>query len=387
MRLSYKFRIYPNKQQALQLTSVFNFCRFLYNCSLEERISFYTKYNKSLTYNMQAAELAEVKAAFPEEAEHIYSQTLQAVLKQLDSAYQGFFRRVKNGEDPGFPRFKNAERFRSILFPQCNLKSGGVKRLDNDKIRIYGIPGEVKTVWHRELQGDCKTVRIVKQGEKYFLIASCDNVPVKLLPKTGKTTAIDLGLNSFITDNQGEKFYAPKPYKTAKEKLAYLNRKLANKKRGSNNRKRVKNQLVKAYEKITNIREDFQHKLANKLLTENDTIIIENLNVKKMMESESFTVSKANIMDASWSSFAAKLAYKAERAGKLLIEVNPANTSKTCSGCGKIKEMTLADRTYHCEACGLELDRDHNAALNILRLGMSLAASKDASEASAFRPR
>ena len=336
---------------------------------------------------MQAAELAEVKAAFPEEAEHIYSQTLQAVLKQLDSAYQGFFRRVKNGEDPGFPRFKNAERFRSILFPQCNLKSGGVKRLDNDKIRIYGIPGEVKTVWHRELQGDCKTVRIVKQGEKYFLIASCDNVPVKLLPKTGKTTAIDLGLNSFITDNQGEKFYAPKPYKTAKEKLAYLNRKLANKKRGSNNRKRVKNQLVKAYEKITNIREDFQHKLANKLLTENDTIVIENLNVKKMMESESFTVSKANIMDASWSSFAAKLAYKAERAGKLLIEVNPANTSKMCSHCGKIKEMTLADRTYYCEACGLELDRDHNAALNILRLGMSLAASKDASEASAFRPR
>jgi len=166
-----------------------------------------------------------------------------------------------------------------------------------------------------------------------------------------------------------------------------LNRKLANKKRGSNNRKRVKNQLVKAYEKTTNIREDFQHKLANKLLTENDTIVIENLNVKKMMESESFTVSKANIMDASWSSFAAKLAYKAERAGKLLIEVNPANTSKTCSGCGKIKEMTLADRTYHCEACGLNMDRDHNAALNILRLGMSLAASKGASEASAFRPR
>jgi len=166
----------------------------------------------------------------------------------------------------------------------------------------------------------------------------------------------------------------PKPYKTSKEKLAFWQRKLALKQRGSNNRKKVKKQLARAYEKITNIREDFLHKTANKFIAENDLIIVEKLNIQSMMEQENHQVNKGNIQDASWGNCVSKLNYKAERAGRAVIEVDPANTSRMCSSCGNIKKkLKLSDRIYCCEKCGLKLDRDHNAAKNIYRLGMSLA--------------
>ena len=404
MRLSYKYRIYPNQQQTEKLEEVFGFCRFLYNSALEERIGHYRKYKEilalndqckkfvkmksSVSYCDQAKELIEIKAIFKEEISPIYSQTLQSVLKTLDTAYENFFRKIKLGlKKPGFPRFKGKNRFKSILFPQSDLTGFGVKRLENNKIQVYGIPGEIKVKWHRQYEGNVKTVAIKKDNDKYYLIVSCDNVPLKALPKTGKIIAIDLGLKDFITTDDGMKFHHPKPYKTAKEKLAFLNRKLALKKRGSNNRTKAKRSLVRAYEKISNIRDDFQHKLANKIIRENDVIIIEKLDIVSMLEQENSKVDKSNIQDASWGSFAAKLTYKAERAGKKIIEVEPANTSKMCSDCRNIKEnLTLADREYKCEACGLALDRDHNAALNIYRLGMSLAVGvKSTSEAPSFR--
>jgi putative transposase len=378
MRLAYKYRIYPNKEQIKTLDRVFEFCRFLYNCALEERITYYKQYDKSISYNAQAAQLPAIKETFTEEAELIYSQTLQATLKQLDTAYKGFFRRVKAGSGKaGFPRFKGEGRFHSILFPQCNFSSGGVKRLDNDKIKVHGIPGEIKVVWHRPLQGRCKNVRISKNNDRWYLIASCDDVPLNILLKTGKSIGIDLGLNSFITTHKGYKLsHYPKPYNTAKEKLAYLNQKLAAKQRGSNNRKKAKKQLSKAYQKVVNIRDDFQNKTANKLVQENDVIIIEKLNIQKMMsqKKQKGKAKNENIQDASWGSFAARLIYKAERAGRKVIEVNPAYTTQTCSCCGKLKDMPTEVRTYECDKCGLNMDRDHNAAVNIHRLGMSLVA-------------
>ena len=388
MRLSYKYRIYPNQKQIEKLEEVFGFCRFLYNKALEERIDFYRKTGKSLSYNSQAAELPPIKEIYQDQTDSIYSQTLQSTLKQLDSAYKGFFRRVKAGSGKaGFPRFKNKDRFRSILFPQSNLNGFGIKQLANSNVKIYGIPGEISVEFHRPIEGVCKNVRLVKQANNYYLVASCDNVPLNILPKTDKTIAIDMGISNFITTDDGTSFHHPRPYKTAKEKLAYFSRKLALKQRDSNNRYKVKKLLAKTYEHTVNIRNDFQHKLANELIKENDTIIIEKLNVKGMLESKGFEVNKGNIQDASWSSFAAKLSYKAERAGRKLIEVNPANTSKMCSKCGNIKEhMTLVDRTYHCEACGFDANRDHNAALNIKKLGMSYAAGiSPASEAPPFR--
>lgn len=410
MKLTYKYRIYPNKKQGEALLDIFELCNDLYNSALEERISFYNRYGKGVSYSDQTGELTLMKndpnfnQEIREELLNIHSQVLQQVLKQVDTSYQNFFRRVKSGADKvGFPRFKSIDRFRSICFPQCNLISGGVKRLPNNKLVVKGIPGELKVVWHRSLPKEdyVKQIRIEKQSGKYYLCIHLDNVASQPLASTGKTLAIDLGLNTFIVADDGSSFHHPKPYKTSKDKLAHQSRKLEKKKRGSNNRKRLVKQIGRTYERITNIRTDFLHRVAKQLVVENDVIIIEKLNVKGMLEQEKpvyiegqpFKIlpKKSNIQDASWATFVALLTYKAERAGRKIIEVNPRGTSKTCSCCGNIKEdLTLKDRIYNCEICKISIDRDLNAAYNIRSrgLGISLAvpANAGASEAAAFMP-
>jgi len=377
VKLSFKYRVYLSAEQTVQLDKSFNFCRFLYNSALQERIDLYKKNKKSISYNSQSAQLPDIKELFEEQCKDIYSQSLQSTLKRVDSAYQNFFRRVKaKANKVGFPRYKSADTYNSISFPQCDLKSGGVKLKDNGKLKIYGITGDIEIKCHRQFKGKCKTVMLKKQADKYYIILSCDEVPLELLPKTGKTIGIDLGLNSFITTDDGTEFHHPKPYKTAKELLAYRNRKLATKQRGSKNRQKAKSLLAKAYEKITNIRQDFLHKTAKQLVVENDVIYIEDLDIKSMLETKGFNVKKSNIADASWGSFAAILAYKAERAGKLVVKIDPKNTSKMCSNCRNIKkDLALKDRVYHCVACGNKMNRDVNAAKNIKRLGLSLVAN------------
>jgi putative transposase len=397
MKLSYKYEIKPNAAQRAALGAQFHFCNDLYNSALEERISYYKRnknneVKKSLTYNAQAAELLEMKGKVKDPVtgenikgsdiidgiNNIYSQTLQQVLKQVDTSYQNFFRRIKNKEEKvGFPRFKSHRRFKSICFPQVKedlSKNSGVKLLKNNKIKIFKIPGEVKIIWHRPFEGRCAQIKICRDGDKYFLVLSCRDVPRKVLPGTGNTIGIDLGISSFITTDSGERIAHPRAYRSAKETLAEKNRKLALKQHGSLNRRRALSALQKAHRKIVNVRKDFQHKIANKLIRENDVIILEKLNIKKMLQSDNVSVQKSNISDASWGNFVAMLIYKAESAGRSIIKVNPARTSSTCSRCNKIKkDLDLAIRTYRCDHCKLEMDRDHNAAINIKRLGTSLA--------------
>jgi putative transposase len=373
-KLSYKYRLYPTKEQEIILHNNFNFCCFLYNSALEEKISHYKKYGIGISYNQQASELKEIKDFFQFQTKTIYSQSFQQVLKRLEVSFQNFFRRCKNKDKKaGFPRFRSKDMFKSIVFPQSDLHGNGVKLLENNKVDIFGV-GEVKVEWHRPFQGRCKQVILKREHNKFYLILSCDEVPNNILPKTNKTIAIDLGLNSFITTDDGTTFHHPKPYKTSKEKLAYKSQKLAAKQQGSNNRKKAKQQLNKCYEKISNQRNDFLHKITHKIVKENDVIIIEKLNVKKMLQSDkTFSSPKNyNIADASWHRFAVLLTYKAERAGRLVIEVDPKNTSKMCSNCKNIDtEQTLSDRIYNCKCCNFQLDRDHNAAINIKKLGMS----------------
>jgi len=389
MKLSYKYRLCLNQEQTKVMQKNFNFCCFLYNSALQERISHYNLFGKGVYYNTQCHALPEIKKEFAGQTLSIYSQTLQQVLKRLDQSYQNFFRRVEEGASKaGFPRYKSSDRFRSIVFPQSDLQGFGVKLLANKRLQVFGIPGEVKVKWHRPFQGRCKQVMIVKQANKFYLVLSCNNVPSEHLAKTGKTIGIDLGLTRFITSDDGTPFHHPKPYKTAKQRLALLNQKLARKQRGSRNRRRVKSQLAVAYQKVSNIRADFLHQTAKQLVAENDIIVVEKLNIKSMLEAKGFEVNKENIQDASWGRFLTLLSYKAERAGKVVIEVDPRNTSKRCSGCGNVKQdLTLRDREYHCEPCGLAIDRDQNAAINIKQLGMSCVTGQTVSEASTFRSR
>jgi putative transposase len=398
MKRTFKYRLYPNNKQYEVLYNQFNFCCFLYNCALEERISFYKATGKSRSYFDQANTLPDIKEIFSEETSTIYSQVLQQTLKQVDSAYNNFFGRVKQKvKKVGFPRFKSKDRFKSICFPQVkpDLSGGGIK-LVNNKLKVYGIEGTIRIKYHRPIEGIAKQCRIVKQNDRFYFCVTCDNVSKKPLKKTGQVVGIDLGINAFVALDNEETFSHPKPYKTAKDKLAYQQRKLALKQKGSSNRKKQKKLLAKTHQRIVNIREDFQHKLANKLIKENDKIILEKLNIKNMLETKTFQVKKSNISDASWYSFIQKLIYKAESADRSIILVNPANTSKMCSRCGKInKNLSLKDRVFHCDKCGLVIDRDINSAKNIKRLGMSpaitkirlKALTKVISETSAFRQR
>ena len=388
MKRSYKYRIYPNEQQIEILEKNLNFCSFLYNNALEESISYYKRFNKTRSYSQQCAQLPEIKELYAEETKGLYSQTIQQVLKKRETAFKNFFRRVKaKSGKAGFPRYQSRDRSNSLIFPQAQMTKGhwgGVKLLENKKLQIFGIPGEVKVKWHRPFQGQCKQVSIKRQAGEFYLILSCDAVPLVPLASTGKSIAIDLGLTNFITADDGTKYHHPKPYKTSKEKLAYAQRKLSLKQNGSKNRIKAKKRVAKLSEHIANIRKDFQHKLALKLIRENDEIILEDLNIKSMLEgaqsAPGFEVSKLNISDASWGSFAKILSDKAEKAGRKITKVNPRRTSKTCSRCLKIKEsLKLFDRTFDCQFCELTMDRDQNAALNIRRLGMSLAIDAKAS--------
>jgi putative transposase len=380
--------MYPNSQQIEILEKNLNFCSFLYNNAFEESISYYKHFGKTRSYSQQCAQLPEIKELYAEETKGLYSQTIQQVLKKRETAFKNFFRRVKTKSGKaGFPRYQSRDRSNSLIFPQAQMTKGhwgGVKLLENKKLQIFGIPGGVKVKWHRPFQGRCKQVSIKRQAGKFYLILSCDAVPLAPLASTGKSIAIDLGLTNFITTDDGKaslSFHHPKPYKTSKEKLAYAQRKLSAKQKGSNNRIKAKKQVAKVSEHIANIRKDFQHKLALKLIRENDEIILEDLNVKSMLEgaqrAPGFEVSKLNIADASWGSFVQILSDKAEKAGRKITKVNPKDTSKTCSRCLKVKEsLKLSDRTFDCEACGFEMDRDQNAALNIRRLGMSPAIAQ-----------
>ena len=376
--------MYPNSQQIEILEKNLNFCSFLYNNALEESISYYKRFNKTRSYSQQCAQLPEIKELYAEETKGLYSQTIQQVLKKRETAFKNFFRRVKTKSGKaGFPRYQSRDRSNSLIFPQAQMTKGhwgGVKLLENKKLQIFGIPGGVKVKWHRPFQGRCKQVSIKRQAGKFYLILSCDAVPLAPLASTGKSIAIDLGLTNFITTDDGKaslSFHHPKPYKTSKEKLAYAQRKLSAKQKGSNNRIKAKKQVAKVSEHIANIRKDFQHKLALKLIRENDEIILEDLNVKSMLEAGSFEINNLNISDASWGGFVQILSDKAEKAGRKITKVNPRNTSKTCSRCLKIKEsLKLSDRVFDCQSCGLSIDRDRNAALNIRRLGMSLAIAQ-----------
>ena len=234
MKQSYRYRLYPTEEQAEIIKQNLRFCAFLYNCALQERKTFYKRYGKSISYAGQCKALPEIKDEFAEQTHTIFSQSLQQVLKRLDRSYQNFFRRIKEGADKvGFPRYKSADRYNSIVFPQSDLKGFGVKLLDNKQIQVFGIAEPIKVKWHRPFQGRCKQVMIVKRADKFYLNLSCDEVPLAPLAKTGKTIGIDLGLDSLYDSDDGTQFHHPKPYKTAKERLAYLNQKLALKQKGS----------------------------------------------------------------------------------------------------------------------------------------------------------
>ena len=359
---TYKYRLYPTKQQTQILSNTLNLCRGLYNCALEQRKTAYKRCKVSVRRFTQQAELVGIKAEFPE-YKQVQSQVLQEVLLRIDTSFNNFFRRVKKGEKPGYPRFKGQNWYDSFTYPQSGFSLSDTDK-GNQKLKLSKI-GKIKVKLHRALQGKIKTCTIKRELNKWYVCFSGE-VERETLPKTYKNIGIDVGIEKFAALSDGTLIANPKFLRKSETNLKHEQRILSRKKKKSNSRKKQKLKLAKIHYHIKNQRKDFLHKESFKLVNNYDTIVFEKLKVKNMVKNHHLAKS---ISDASWSKFAEYTTYKAESAGKSVVFVNPRNTSQTCSGCGIIVKKALSVRVHKCPDCGLVLDRDINAAINILRAG------------------
>jgi len=362
MLKTYRYRIYPNNRQKQIIDQTIELCRYLYNCGLEHRILAYRQRRASVYAYQQINELPGIKEVFPD-YKNIYSQVLQDVLRRLDKTFSSFFRRVKTGEKPGFPRYKGENRYHSFTYPQPQENMIPA----NGKVYLPKI-GKVKIKLHREIPGNIKTVTVTRRNGKYY---ACFTVEVEsvLLPKTGRTVGIDVGVSAFVATSDGLLVQSPQTYRKAEKSLKTLQREVSRRKKGSNRRRKSVQKLASVHEKIANQRKDIAHKTARYLVNNYDLIAHEDLQIKNMVKNHHLAKS---IQDSGWGMFFDILAYKAEEAGKQVVKVNPHNTSQICSGCGHIVKKTLAVRIHKCPHCGLELDRDINAARNILATALSI---------------
>jgi putative transposase len=368
MRRTFKFRIKPNKTQTRVLDGLLEAARSLYNAALEQRITEYRSHHRNISYFGQCVDLKEARLS-DEDLMLLGSQACQDVLRRLDKAYKAFFRRLKRGEAAGFPRFKSKDRYSSITFPQYPTGA----KLGLKWLYIQNV-GQVRINQHRALSGRIKTTTIIREASgKWYACFSCDNVPARTYPPTMSEVGIDVGINHFATLSTGEAVENPRWYRATEAKLGKAQQVLSAKKRGSAARRKARKNVARLHAHAHNQRKDFQHKLSHRIVSENAFIAVEDLHIDNMIE-KSYSGMCKSILDASWSSFLTMLSYKAEEAGRFLVRVPPQGTSQCCSDCGVVVVKSLKDRTHSCPACGLVLDRDHNAALNILGLGRSLAA-------------
>lgn len=357
---TFRYRLYPSKPQRRLLEETRETCRRFYNDCLAERKEAFETEGRTIHKFEQMRRVKERRATNPYAA-GVCSHTLQVVIADLDKAFQAFFRRVKAGEKPGYPRFKGKDRFDSFGLKEygCGFK------IDGRRLKLMGI-GRICVRWHRPLEGKVKTVRLVKQADGWYACFSCE-VEAKTLPDTGAAIGIDVGLASLITTSDGKKEPHPGWYRAEQGHLRKLQRSVARKKKGGKNRRKAVVVLKRCHENISNRRKDFLNKLAHGLIARYDVIGLEDLRIPNMVRNPHLAKS---ILDAGWGYLAQHLAHKAVEAGREVVLVNPAYTSKTCSGCGtRFETLTLEDRHVSC-ACGLSLDRDHNAAINILNAAL-----------------
>lgn len=360
MLKAFQYRLYPTKSQERLLESTLETCRRFYNACLAERKEAYEQEKRTISKFAQLRQVKTLKQTNPYAAT-VHSHILQVVVSDLDKAFQAFFRRVKAGEKPGYPRFKGRSRFDSFGLKEY----GNGFRLDGRRLKLSGI-GRVAVRWHRELEGQIKTARVIRKAGHWYVSFACEVEQPEPLPSTGQSVGVDVGVASLITLSDGTKVDNPKWYRASQAKLRIAQRRVARRKKGGKNRRKAVLQLQRLHVHTQNQRRDFLNKLAHSLVQANDVIAVEDLQIQNMVRNKHLSKS---ILDSGWGYFRQRLAAKAAEAGRVVVAVNPAYTSKTCSGCGTVFEhLTLSDRWVKC-ACGLSLDRDHNAALNVQRAG------------------
>ena len=365
----FKYELRPTRTQANLFAQFAGAARFVYNWGLSERINHYKETGKTLTYFSQTKALTQKKK---DDTENIWlkdmnSQSINNSLLNLDSAFKNFFRRLKTGEKPGFPKFKKKGQKDSFSFPQK------VKILDS-KIWLPKI-GWVKFHNSRPTEGKIKTVTVKREADRWFAFVLCEvEIEDRELPPVDSQNAIgiDLGIKNFAFLSDGTSVDNPRFLKAGLDKIKKEQRKLSKKKPGSSNYKKQKMKLARAHRKVTNQRKDFQQKLSTQLVKNHDIICVENLNIAQMVTKPGFGQS---VNDVGWAGFINMLEYKCGWMFKRFVKVDRfLATSQTCSACGEKKPMPLSVRTYSCGSCGLVVDRDWNASLNIRAAGLAVLA-------------
>jgi IS605 OrfB family transposase len=416
--ITFKYRLYPNKEQTAKLEWTLARCCELYNAALEERrdavkrvypmkqfgnvmairvkeidgkrgnhgekprglvvAEHETHVLRKVDKSEQSRELTEIKREIREEYQQINDHILRNVLDRLDKAFDAFFRRCKAGETPGYPRIRGKGRYDSF----CS--DSGFK-LNGDRLILQNI-GSIKAKLHRQVEGKIKTCTIKREGTHWYACFACEVEPQPKLPYTDEMVGIDVGLHHFAALSTGDMIENPRYLRKAEKKLKKAQEALSRKKPKSKRRKKAVQRVVAHHRKVRNRRKDFLHKESRSLVDTYETIVFEDLQTKNLVrrpkpkqdEDGNYLPNGASakagtnksISDAGWSMFTQMVAYKAEWAGTHVIFVNPFKTSQRCSACheeGPHKD--LDERTHTCIHCGVVLDRDHNAALNILQLG------------------
>lgn len=361
MLKSYKYRLYPNKEQEIQLAKTFGCVRFIYNKMLADRIDYYNQVKLSLNNTP-----AQYKSEFPWLKE-VDSLALANAQLNLNKAYQNFFRELKKGNKAGFPKFKSKK---NNNYSYTTNNQNGTIEIINNYIKLPKFKVMIKFVKHREFDGIIKSATISRKPSGKYFISILVETEIKQLPINENKIGVDLGIKDFAICNNGDKFENPKWLRKSEKRLAKLQKDLSRKQKGSNNKNKSRIKVAKLHEKIVNQRKDFLQKLSSKIINENQVIVIEDLQVKNMMQNE--RLAKA-ISEVSWGEFRIMLDYKAKWYGREII-IAPKNyaSSQLCSNCGYKNAETkdLSVREWICPKCYTKHDRDINASKNLLKLAI-----------------
>ncbi|OBQ51211.1 transposase [Streptomyces sp. H-KF8] len=398
---AYRFLLRPTARQAVALGEMLRDHCSLYNGALQERRDAYRHASKtSIKYGGQSAQLKGIRAFDPERQGRWSFSSQQATLRRLDKAFQAFFRRVKAGQTPGYPRFKGVGHFDTVTFP----KDGDGCRWDSTphdrqtRVRLQGV-GHVRVHQHRPVRGRVRTISVKREGNRWYAVLACDNVPIEELPPTGMVVGIDMGVAHFLTTSGGAHVTNPRFFQAMADELAEAQRHLATFPKRTRQRTKkhraAARKVAKLHGRIRRRRADFHHKTARTLIAGHDVIAHERLNTAGMTKSPApkadpgqpggflpnGAAAKAglnrSILDAGWAQFLTILANKAESAGRLMVPVDARNTSRTCPACGHVaKENRVTRERFRCTACGFAANADHVGATNVLdRAGLVLCTA------------
>lgn len=358
---TFKFKLFPSSSQRRKLQASLDACRWVYNKSLEVRKNAWENDRSSVSL-FDTRKMLTTWFIDEPWLRNAHSQTLQQAQGRVQLAFEAFWRRCKAGDNPGYPRFKSEDRYDSFTFVQSGF------RLIDDRLRLSKV-GDVRIKRHRPIRGEIRQVTIRRDAVGDWFACFQVLTPHKCRPSGELAVGIDVGLKSFAVLSDGTNIENPKFFKRDQRRLAKLSRQITEsppKSERSTKKQRAKNKVLR---RVTNRRTDFAHQLSRRIVSAYGTICVERLDVIDMMNGN-FKSANRSISDAAWSQFSRFLAYKAEDAGCQFVAVDPRNTTQMCSSCLKLVPKGLDERVHHCSHCGLEMDRDLNASLNILRLGL-----------------